>query len=325
MDAPARGRSLRETAGGELEPVGGSGEGPGGMQKPGGPPIRRVVEGVAGELEAAGVESPRLEARRLVSHAAGIERHRLALDDGDERLRPGLARRLAGMVRRRLAGEPLQYIEGSVEFRELVLRCDRRALIPRPETEQLVERVAGWIQGRGGSVERILDVGTGSGAIALSLLTEGLAGEAVGLDVSREALMLAAENRDLAGVPEDRFELRWVQGPLWNSVGSKERFDLIVSNPPYVSDAEMEDLPGEVADHEPTRALRGGEDGLDVVREIGDAAAGYLEGGGALFLEIGAEQGDEVREILGRSGNWTAVEVRRDLAGRERFVRSTAE
>lgn len=305
-----------------LEPVGQGSEGPGGMQRPGGPQLRRVVDGVASELEAAGVESPRLEARRLVCRAAGIERHQLALDAGDRALRAGEARRLAGMVRRRLSGEPLQHIEGTVEFRELVLRCDRRALIPRPETEQLVERAAAWIRERGAPLERVLDVGTGSGAIALALLSEGLARQTVGLDVSREALMLAAENREVAGAGEERFELRWVRGPLWNSVSSRERFDLIISNPPYVSGGELDDLPREVIDHEPREALDGGEDGLEVIREIAGGAAGYLTEGGCLFLEIAADRGDAVRDAFRDAGGWDRVEVRDDLAGRERFVRA---
>ena len=305
-----------------LEPVGQGSEGPGGMRRPGGPQLRRVVEGVASELEAAGVESPRLEARRLVCHAAGIERHQLALDAGDRALRAGEARRLAGMVRRRLSGVPLQHIEGTVEFRELVLRCDRRALIPRPETEQLVERAAAWIRERGAPLERVLDVGTGSGAIALALLSEGLARQAVGLDVSREALMLAAENREVAGASEERFELRWVRGPLWNSVSSRERFDLIISNPPYVSGGELDELPREVVDHEPREALDGGEDGLEVIREIAGGAAGYLTEGGCLFLEIAADDGDAVKDVFRDAGGWDPVEVRDDLAGRERFVRA---
>lgn len=323
--AEEQGGTLRDAAGERLEPVGGEQEGPGGMRKPGGPTLRRVVDGVAAELESAGVESPRVEARRLVCHAAGIGRDELALEAGDEPLRPGLARRLAGMVRRRLSGEPLQYIEGTVEFRDLVLRCDRRALIPRPETEQLVERAAAWIEDRGEPAERALDVGTGSGAIALSLLDEGLSGEAVGLDSSREALMLAAENRRVVGVPEDRFELRWVQGDLWNSVSSRERFDLVISNPPYVRDGEMAGLPTEVAEHEPEEALRGGEDGLDVIREIAGPAAAYLRPGGALFLEIGPEQGEAVRAILESGGGWSEVVVRQDLAGRDRFVRAVSD
>ncbi len=321
-------RPAAERAGGELQQVSGSREGPGGMKKPAGPNLRGVVDGVAEELEAGGVEeNARREAERLVCHALGLDRHELALGDDAPSLGAEEAGRLARALRRRLEGEPLQHIEGTVQFRELTLVCDRRALIPRPETEQLVERVAQWIRGETGDdgprdVERVLDIGTGSGAIALSLLQEGLARRALGLDVSREALQLAGQNRDRAeGVDDERLELRLASSPLWNSVSSSERFDLVVSNPPYVSDGEMEDLPQEVRDYEPEVALAAGPDGMDVIREILDRGARYLRPGGALFLEIGEEQGEAVRRLADETGEWAQVEVGRDLAGRDRFVR----
>lgn len=325
-DGPSR--PARERAGGELRQVTGSREGPGGMKKPAGPDLRGVVDGVAEELRAGGVEGdPRREAERLVCHALGLDRHELALGDDAPGLGAEEAGRLARAVRRRLDGEPLQHIEGTVQFRELTLLCDRRALIPRPETEQLVERVAQWIRGESGDggprdVGRVLDIGTGSGAIALSLLHEGLARRALGVDVSREALQLAGQNRERAPeVDGDRFELRLASSPLWTSISASERFDLVVSNPPYVSDGEMGDLPEEVRAYEPEVALSGGPDGLDVIREILGRGARYLRPGGALFLEIGEGQGDAVRRAASEAGEWSSVEVGRDLAGRERFVR----
>ncbi|MFB6368094.1 MAG: peptide chain release factor N(5)-glutamine methyltransferase, partial [Gemmatimonadota bacterium] len=259
-----------------------------------------------------------------------IDRHELALGGDAPRLGAEEAGRLARATRRRLNGEPLQYIEGTVQFRELTLLCDRRALIPRPETEQLVERVAQWIRGQSGGeprdVERLLDIGTGSGAIALSLLHEGLAERALGVDVSREALQLAGQNRERTpGVDDGRLELRLASSPLWNSISSSERFDLIVSNPPYVSDGDLEDLPREVREYEPEVALDGGSDGTRVIREILARGARYLRPGGVLFLEIGEGQGDAVREIASGTGEWSEVEVGRDLAGRERFVRLRGE
>lgn len=320
-------RASRERAGGELRQVTGSREGPGGMKKPAGPELRGIVDGLAEELRAGGVEDdPRREAERLVCHALGIDRHELALDDAAPRLGAEEAGRLARATRRRLAGEPIQHIEGTVQFRDLTLLCDRRALIPRPETEQLVERVAQWIRGETGDQEPrrvggVLDVGTGSGAIALALLQEGLAERAVGLDVSREALQLAGQNRDRVDVAEERFELRLCAAPLWNSVSSSERFDLVVSNPPYVSDAEMGELPEEVREYEPEVALSGGVEGMAVIREILERGARYLRPGGALFLEIGAGQAEAVREAASDVGEWEGIAVGRDLAGRDRFVR----
>lgn len=317
-------------------------DGPEGPARMPAPTRREAVEGVTGELAAAdedaGVDDPRLEAERLLCHVLGLDRAELARDD-DEELTPEQAGRLARVTRRRLGGEPLQHIEGTVEFRELVLLADERALIPRPETEELVDRVVRWAEARdeegdrGGSVvvagrnrdepllDDVLDVGTGSGAIALSLVHEGVARRAVGLDVSTDALLQAAANRSGAGLSEEEVEFRVASRPVWNSVGRDERFDAVVSNPPYLTDEEMEELPEQIAGHEPREALAGGPDGLDVVREIVGGAAAYLRPGGALFLEIGAEQGDAVRELIGDREAWGAVEVMRDLSGRDRFMR----
>lgn len=311
---------------------------------PPGPTWDEAVRGVARELEAAdeeaGVDRPRLEAERLLCHVLGIERARLATSGG-ERLTAAQAGRLARVTRRRLGGEPLQHIEGTVAFRDLVLLADRRALVPRPETEQLVDRVRRWAEERGerrGEVRRVgsergreppleaaLDVGTGSGAIALALVHEGVAERVVALDVSEEALMQAAANRGAADLSGDEVELRLASRPLWSSVGRDERFDLIVSNPPYVRDEELDELPAQIREHEPRVALSGGEDGLEVIREIASGARGYLRPGGALFLEIGEEQGEAVVELLEAHGPWAEIEVSRDLAGRIRFVRANRE
>lgn len=310
--------------------------------RPPGPTRDDAVEGVARELASAGeetgVERPRLEAERLVCHVTGSERAELART-GDRRLTPEEAGRLARATRRRLSGEPLQHIEGTVAFRELVLLADPRAFLPRPETEQLVSRVERWARDRSGDVggevrtvvradrddpplDAVLDVGTGSGAIALSLVHEGIARRAVGLDVSSEALMQAAANRAGADLSLEEVELRLASRPVWSSVAREERFDAVVSNPPYVTDEQMEELPAEIADHEPRRALAGGEDGLEVIREIADGAHAYLRPGGALFLEIGSDQGEAVRSLLEGKGVYDTVEVSRDLAGRVRFVRA---
>ncbi|MDP2479774.1 MAG: peptide chain release factor N(5)-glutamine methyltransferase [Candidatus Palauibacterales bacterium] len=316
-------------------------------RRPPAPSRRDALRGLERELaaagRAAGVEDVRLEAERLVAHVLGVSRAELART-GTETLGTGEARRLARAAQRRLAGEPLQHIEGTVQFRELVLASDPRALIPRPETEQLVDRIVAWARGRTSrgrpddpdgvtSVRRrlapgaplldsALDIGTGSGAIALSLVHEGVVRRAVGVDVDAAALDQAASNRASVGLDEARVELRLTGPRGWNAIGDGERFDLVVSNPPYVREEEIERLPVHVRAHEPRRALAGGPDGLDVVREIAAGAAAHLVSGGALFLEIGADQGAAVRALLGASGEWEEVVVERDLAGRERFVRA---
>lgn len=328
-------------------------------RKPPAPTRREVVQGLAQELGTSGIESPHIEAERLVAHALGVDRTQLVTDLG-RRVVPEEAGRLATLARRRIAGEPLQHIEGTVPFRDNILLADSRALIPRPETEQLVEKVLEWARAKtapGGALTRnessrsgfrtegvlrvrrsqatasrrpahapylglALDVGTGSGAIALSLVTEAIAARVVGIDVSPEALAQATENRARARLTEKQVELRQVEGSLWSAVGPEERFDAIVSNPPYVADAERERLATEIRDHEPRTALAGGPKGLDVIREIAGCAAQHLNPRGALFLEIGAAQGRAVRKLLEENGPWRSVEVSVDFAGRDRFVRA---
>lgn len=304
-----------------------------GARRPGFPSRREVLEGIAGELAAAGLESPRVEAERLLSLALGISRADLQLSLSSE-LSPEHARPLAEAVRRRLAGEPLQHIEGTAEFRELELAADGRALVPRPETEQLIDLILVWTRERARATEGVrvvtrpgghahvaaaLDIGTGSGAIALALVDERIAERVVALDRSGRALEQALENRSRVGFTEAVVEFRLVRGALWESVGEEERFDLIVSNPPYVSTAGMERLPREVR-HDPHEALAGGAEGLDLIREILAGAWDHLKPGGALFVEIGEEQGDRVAALLTESGDWTGSAIRKDLAGRVRFA-----
>jgi len=290
------------------------------VSRPPGPTRSEAVRGVTDELTAVGVESPRLEAERLVAHALGVERHALVVSAA-ERLSAEQAVRLARAVVRRIGGEPLQHIEGTVAFRELVLVSDRRAFIPRPETEQLVSLVAEWAGDRA-PLSLALDIGTGSGAIALALLSEGVVERVVGLDLSEDALRQAAENRERAGIDPSAFELRSVGGGLWGAVAAEERYALIVSNPPYVAEDEVEGLPVEIRRHEPTVALSGGRNGLDLAVEITDGASRHLRPGGALFLELGTGQAEAVAARLREGRVWERVEILEDLTGRARFVRA---
>ena len=224
-------------------------------RRPNAPTIRDTLSGVTADLAGAGVESPRVEAERLVAHVLAVERADLVLS-GDRPFPAARARELATAVRRRVSGEPLQHIEGFAEFRGLRLIADGRALVPRPETEQLVDLVADWARG-GGAVRvvsgvragrppigRALDIGTGSGAIALALATEHVAGTVLAIDRSRAALAQATENagRCEAG---DRVRFALVADGIWDAVGD-QKFDVIVSNPPYVSDADIPGLPRDV-------------------------------------------------------------------------------
>jgi release factor glutamine methyltransferase len=303
----------------------------------GAPTRREALAGAARDLEAVGLESPRLEAERLLAHVTGLSRAELGRD-ADLPLPPREAGAFARALSRRLAGAPLQHIEGTVEFRELLLVCDARALVPRPETEQLVDLVVRWQRGhrpaRDGSpgvrpvprpatlvppLRSALDIGTGSGAIALSLAAEDVAESVVALDVSADALSQAAENRSRLGLV-DRVELRSCRPSIWDALRAGEAFDAIVSNPPYLREDEIPALRPEVREHEPRAALSGGDDGLEVIRTIVAGAADRLRPGGALFLEIAADQGDAVGRLLREAGRFARVEIRRDLAGRERFA-----
>ena len=295
-----------------------------------------MIEGLTAELEAGGIPGARHEAERLLSHVLGVSRSELLLR-AESPVGPEDAGRIAAVSGRRLSGVPLQHIEGTVAFRDLVLLCDGRALVPRPETEQLVQRVVEWASGSGSTngVRRVgrpvrstppapplsaaLDIGTGGGAIALSLLQEGVVSRAVAVDVSRSALEQARQNATRAGL-EERIDFREVAASPWEVVGPDETFDVIVSNPPYIADEEVETLPTEVRDHDPRVALSGGTDGLDLVREIAAGAPSHIRSGGGLFLEVGAGQGERVLGLLEDSGSWSTVRIVTDLSGRGRFV-----
>lgn len=286
-------------------------------RRPAGPTRRELVEGIERELTLAGLESAAVEARRLVAAALGLEPADV-VGEGAIRVEPSEAVRVARAVGRRLQGEPLQHIEGTVDFRSLRLVSDGRALIPRPETEQLVDVVARWVKGRDRSVERALDIGTGSGVLGLSLLEECLAAHVVALDVSAEARELAAHNA--AHQAAEAFEIRPCPPEIWPAIKPDETFQLVVSNPPYVTSAEWAGLEPVVRDYEPRIALDGGEDGLDVIRAIVNGVGSVLSPGGAVFLEIGANQGPEVLRLLRAESCLVNARIERDLAGRDRFA-----
>ena len=289
---------------------------PGAGRRPAGPTRREIVQGVRRELGLAGLEAPRAEAERLVAAALALPRSELGASGG-ERVDPAGAAAVARAVSRRLEGQPLQHIEGTVDFRRVRLVSDGRALIPRPETEQLLDLIADWHRTRDASVET-LDIGVGSGAIGLALLDERIAARVVGLDVSAAALDLARRNARRANA--EGLDLRLCPPDIWSALATGERFDLIVSNPPYVTTGEWTTLDPVVRDHEPRVALDGGEDGLAVIRRIVTGASGRLREGGALFLEIGMSQGPAVLRLLEAEGELAGARIDVDLAGRPRFA-----
>lgn len=274
-----------------------------------------VSRKAAGLFEERGFEQARLDAELLLAGILGVKRLDLYLQH-DRPLTAEELERYRAAVRRRLKREPLQYILGTAAFRHLELHVDRRVLIPRPETELLAGAVLGWARERN-RTGAVLDVGTGSGAIALSLATEGGFERIVASDASPDALAVARENAERAGC-RDRVEFR--EGSLFDVVRPGEHFDVIVSNPPYVAEAERGGLAPEVVEHEPAMALFAAGDGLAVIDAIVASAPDHLAPGGLLALEIGAAQGNAVLSLLEGSGRYTASRVQRDLSGRERLV-----
>lgn len=278
--------------------------------------ILRMILWSAEYLKNKGVETGRLDAEWLLAAALGVDRLQLYLKY-DRPLRSEEREAFKPLLRRRAGREPLQYIIGRTGFRELELKTDPRVLIPRPETEVLVQEVLDWASA---GAESVWDMGTGAGAVALSLAAEGTWTRVVATDVSPEALSVAADNAeryDLGGHVEFR------EGSLFEPLEEGERFDVIVSNPPYIAEGEKGELQPEVRDWEPPEALFAGEDGLDVIRELVAGAPKHLLSGGLLALECGLGQAEGIAADVQATGAFGAVRIRADLTGRPRFV--TAE
>ncbi len=265
--------------------------------------IRDALAGATDALAAVGVDSPRLDAELLLAEATGWDRARLAAAP-EAGVAADAGRRFGEMVRRRLRREPVAYILGRRGFRSIDLMVDERVLIPRPETELLVE-LALELRPR-----RVLDMGTGSGAIALAIADELPSCQMIATDTSAPALDVARLNAERLGL-QGRIEL--VEAMLPAEIGD---LDLIVANLPYVAEAEWRELEPEVTRWEPREALLAGPDGLDVLRAAIPVAAHAAP---ALALEVGAGQATAVGELLFEAG-FATVETRADLAGIARIV-----
>ena len=263
-------------------------------------------------LEQAGIESPRREARLLLAHVLNDVASHLAMMP-DRPVPDDKAALFTALVTRRSSHEPFAYITGSRAFWTLDLEVSPATLIPRPDTETLVDAALKHV-GHAGRRLDILDLGTGTGAILLSLLTELPLAEGVGVDVSGPALEVARRNAMRAGVgARAAFSIS-----SWCS-HVRGAFDLIVSNPPYIPTADIAGLDAGVREHEPILALDGGPDGLGAYRAISAAAPDHLNEGGALIVEVGQGQASDVSALFRRRG-FTRIEVFRDLAGIERVV-----
>ena len=278
--------------------------------------VLRLILWSADYLTGKGISTGRLDAEHLLAHVVGVDRLQLYLDFE----RPLDRAELDGfrpLLKRRAAREPLQYILGHQPFRTLDLAVEPGVLIPRPETEVLVGEVLSWVEAQGREAPAALEVGAGSGAICLSLASEGYFTHIIATDISEKALELARRNRDAAALA-DKVDLR--RGSLFEPVDDEVRFDVIVSNPPYVAEVDEASLEPEVLDWEPREALFAGHDGLDVIRRLIDEAPQYLKDGGLVALEVGAGQPPRVVELIQATGRYDDVRIVRDYSGRERFV-----
>lgn len=261
--------------------------------------------------------NPQQETRLILSQLLGVDRSYLYAHGGQE-VSLEDQDKFIQIIERRKSGEPLQYILGTQEFMGIDFKVGKGVLIPRGDTELLVDKIIRFIDEElKDQAYRMLDIGVGSGAIALSTAYHRPGGEILGVDISKEALMIAEENRRNLGLDNVRF----IESDLFSSIGDEylESFNIIASNPPYIPDAEKETLQKEVRMHEPGIALFGGEDGLDYYRKITAEAKKYLVDGGMLIYEIGVRQGTDVAEIMKKNG-FSAVTISMDLENRDRIV-----
>jgi release factor glutamine methyltransferase len=272
--------------------------------------VLEVLQSTAAYFKKRGIENPRLNAEHLLAHSLGRKRLDVYLEFERDLTEPELGP-LRELVRRRGQNEPLQHLLGTVEFCGNVFLCDKRALVPRPETEELVEFLDPEIRGQKSEV-RIIDVGTGSGVIALTLAQKFPTAEILGTDISDDALLLARENAVRLGIDRVHF----LKSDLLENV--EGTFDLIVANLPYISQNDRDQLAAEVL-RDPEVALFAGEKGDEMIGQLIETAPTHLNAGGLLALEIGLGQEPALIELLGAK-NYGDIEARNDYSGRTRFL-----
>jgi release factor glutamine methyltransferase len=281
--------------------------------------VRRVIAWTQADFERRGLESARLDADLLVAHALGLKRIALYLDL-DRPLIGSELSRIRQLVERRRAREPMAYILGEREFYGRAFEVNRDVLIPRPDTETLVECALTFLR-EGAPEGPLLDLCVGSGAVAVTLAAECPARSVVATDISQAALAVARRNTERHAVVE-RVSLR--EGDLLAALGLEERFACITVNPPYIPRAELAALAPDVRDFEPHLALDAGEDGLSFYRRLAQGAPAYLVPGGALMAEVGYDQAEQVAALWSEHG-LRDVRCHKDLAGIARVVTGCAE
>lgn len=280
--------------------------------------ILDLLRWITADFRDRRIESPRASAEILLAHALGLRRIDLYIRY-DQPLTPDERDRLRALVRRRRRREPVAYIVGARDFWTLTLSVNPDVLIPRPDTESLVEAALGQLPADG-ETWRVLDLGTGSGAVVLALAAERPGNRYFASDCSPAALRVAADNARRLGLEK---AVAFFAGDWLSPVAPPPKgpgFQLIVSNPPYVATSELDGLAAEIRDHEPLSALDGGPDGLAAIDWIIRAAPDYLLPGGFLMLEIGADGAEPVRRRFERDGRYEAVTIQTDLAGHYRVA-----
>ncbi|MGE5306694.1 MAG: peptide chain release factor N(5)-glutamine methyltransferase [Alphaproteobacteria bacterium] len=278
----------------------------------------RVAMIAAGRfLSTAGIESPRLDAELLLRHVLGMTQAEFYLHV-DDVIGPDLERWIWRLLQRRARREPLAYITGQKEFWSLDFTVTPDVLIPRPETELLVEAALERTRRMLKSPLRILDIGTGSGAVAVCLAKELREAQIIAVDISNAALRVARENAERHGVAD---RIRFVEGDLFAPLAEeREYFNLILANPPYIRSGDVAELAPEIREWEPITALNGGADGLDIYRRIVTECGGYLAGEGHLLFEIGESMAEAVGQMIARAGGFEAALILRDYAGKDRVI-----
>jgi len=272
--------------------------------------IREILNWTRGYFKNAGIPQPRLEAEILLAHTLNVDRLHLYLSP-DKPLTPEERSRYRTVIKARRTGVPLQHLIGEVTFFGLRFKVSADVLIPRPETEELLERTL-KLAPRDRDI-RCLDLGTGTGVLAVCIARYLARAGVTAADISEVALRLAEENARINGVSE---RIAFVKSDWFSRIDG--RFDLIVSNPPYVPSASLKELAVEVRDHEPRTALDGGSDGIEQIASLLAGVRDHLEPGGHLLLEIGDGQGEMVGEMI--RGIGLDVRTETDLAGKERFA-----
>lgn len=313
--------------------------------------VRRLLAWVGDAFGRRGLDSPKLSAEILLSHVLGVERLKLYTDP-ERRASKGELERLRGLVGRALKDEPVQYLTGEAWFFGLPLIVDRRVLVPRPCTELMVETVLQGVRARDsrkqrvkssnsegtqaepegtegtvrdgvkrGEGVRVLDLCTGSGCLAIALAKNLKGASVTATDVSADAIAVAHANARRHGLA-----VEFREGDLFAALREDERgvFDYILANPPYIPDAEWAGVPANVKNHEPALALRGGGDGLDLVRPIIEQAADWLKPGGVLMVETAASNAQVALKIAEDADRFADGRVVKDLEGLDRFVLATA-